>query len=186
MGHRATVTVLAATLLVWTAGVPAASAQAVADERTFALSPTLGIGSLGGPALRASAALGTREGVFSLRASIVSDFELFVEPWETVWDVGVLYGRRADGERGYGSISAGIALTGGMQRGASKGHPGCFLFCVSIYEEKPFTTIGIPFEADAVWSFARGAGIGLSGFGNLNPVRPVVGAGVSLYLGALR
>jgi hypothetical protein len=132
--------------------------------------------------------------LMTLRVAYAEEFLLFTSPSMSVWDVGVLYGRQARGKWTYGSAAAGLALTGGMQRGARvTSYSECYfleclgqLFAGTDYEERPFTTVGIPFELEAGFTFSSVIGIALNVFGNVNQKQSTLGASLSLLLGDLR
>ena len=133
--------------------------------------------------------------LLTVRASLAEELALFTIPAISIWDVGVMYGRQAKGKSGYGAISAGLALTGGMKRGPRVSKPaqcGFFLDCLGLlftpveYEKRPFTTVGIPFEAEAGFTFSSAFGLGVNVSGNLNQRMSTVGASLALLIGDLR
>jgi len=106
-------------------------------------------------------------------------------PLETVWDVGVLYGRIAKASYGFASVSAGISLVGGVRRGRYLSSSGGW-FGTRYFEEKNFITVGIPVEAQLFWTPLAFFGIGLYGFANLNIEKSFVGALLCIQFGKLR
>jgi hypothetical protein len=132
--------------------------------------------------------------LITVRASIAEEVVFLTDPSVSVWDVGVMYGRQAKGKWGYASISTGLALTGGMERGPRVSEPDeCyFLDCLALlfttveYEKRPFATVGMPFELETGLTFSSAAGIGLNVFGNLNPRASAIGATLNLLIGELR
>jgi hypothetical protein len=86
---------------------------------------------------------------------------------ESISEYGVLYGRVAKASYGAASVSAGI----------------------SIVSESPytsFTTVGIPFEGQLIWTPTSVFGIGFKGFANLNPRKSFGGLLFCIELGILR
>jgi hypothetical protein len=110
-------------------------------------------------------------------------------PFESVWDLGVLYGAISKGGSGFVSASAGLAVVGGVKRGAFLRYEGEW-FGHDVYEARHFTTVGIPIEAQAFWtpphSFGLSTGLGLELYANLNPVRSYVGANLCIQFGKVR
>jgi hypothetical protein len=132
--------------------------------------------------------------LITFRGSLSEEFALFTSPSIKVWDAGVLYGRQAKGKWGYGAMSAGLALTGGMRRGERRTpiRECYFLDCLAWifetveYEERPFTTAGIPFEIEAGLTFSSSVGLGLNFFGNVNREMSAAGLSLQLLIGDLR
>lgn len=143
-----------------------------------------------------------RIGAITIRTAAVEEFNLFGPlPAESVWDLGVLYGRQTHGRWGYASASAGVALVGGMRRGERISAPqecggydplgalGCALaamFTPVEYRERPFRTLGVPLELEAGFTFTRVLGLNASAWANLNTERTVTGLSIGLVLGKLR
>jgi hypothetical protein len=135
----------------------------------------------------------------TVRYSAMAEFALFTNPAESVWDIGLLYGRHSKSRWAYASVSAGLGLVGGMRRGPNRtdldeaeaysqspfGWMAGF-FSTAEYEEDPFFTVGVPFEVDLGFTFSSRMGIGATAFGNLNSGRSTVGGTVQLVLGRLR
>jgi len=159
----------------------------------------------GTDALAARAALMVghgRSGTITIRTAAVEEFNLFGPvPAESVWDLGVLYGRQTRGKWGYVSAAAGVALVGGIRRGDRISAPqtcdgydmlgalGCAfaaMFTPVRYEEKPFHTVGVPLELEAGFTFTRVLGLNASVWANLNGERTVTGLSIGLVLGRLR
>jgi hypothetical protein len=132
--------------------------------------------------------------LLTVRGSLADEFALFSSPSISVWDAGVLYGRQAKAKWAYGAVSAGVALTGGMRRGQrlTPISECYFLECLAgifqtvEYEERPFTTVGIPFEVEAGLTFSSAVGVGLSFFGNINREMSATGVSLQLLIGDLR
>jgi hypothetical protein len=164
-----------------------------------------GAGSIGsgtvGTAMRVALTLSKSQArSITIRSTFVEEFNLFgPNPAESVWDVGVLYGGETRGSRGYASASAGLALVGGMRRGARSSAPiGCdaalplfdcvltSMFTPTEYEEDPFVTVGIPLELEAGLTFSDSFGMGVNAFANLNAQRTSIGASLNFLLGRIR
>jgi hypothetical protein len=86
-------------------------------------------------------------------------------------EVGALYGRAAKRKWGHAAISAGLAVTG-VSSCPDAATSGC-------------TTLGVPMVAEAALRLGSIAGIGVQGFGNLNPKSIYGGVAVFLQLGWL-
>jgi len=114
-----------------------------------------------------------------------SEIDLFVDPLESVGDMGVLYGKRWSGPVGYISASAGLALVNGMRRGEYRESSGVW-FITSHYEKDPFVTVGVPANVQLVLAPIKYFGLALDLFGNVNPERSFGGATVSLLIGKMR
>ena len=145
----------------------------------------LGVGSIG---LSAGASFSYNFGssLISIRSVANSEFKIFgPSPSENVWDLGVLYGRSAKASYGVASISGGIAIVGGVRRGRYLGSTGGF-FSSDKYESLTFSTIGIPIEGQLFWTPFSFFGIGIYGFGNLNPEQSFAGALLCLEFGEVR
>jgi hypothetical protein len=176
------------------------SAVAVAPSTSFGqagpyasigVGPGTGISHGSGPAGRLAIVLLDEDHTWSARATGVVEFTLFTDPSETSWDLGLLHGRRLQSPNGYRAVAGGLALVGGMRRGRYIPPPSssCVSWCFDLgssYEKDPFLTVGIPFELELGWTPARQFGLGIVGFGNLNPTSSFGGAAVTLLVGAVR
>lgn len=119
--------------------------------------------------------------LYSVRGIHNTEFNILgPEPDETVWDLGVLYGVFKKTPNSLVSISAGLAVVGGINRGEFEYSSGWF---DSHYEKNTFLTAGVPFEAQLFWRPLKVLGIGLYGFANLNPEKSFSGGMLSLQLG---
>lgn len=98
-------------------------------------------------------------------------------PLESAWDVGFLYGMAARNQMFYSSASVGIGVTGGVRRGS--------YISFLDYESDAYTTIGIPLQGELFLTPVSFVGIGVTAFGNLNPVRSFGGVLVCLRVGKL-
>ena len=179
-------------------GQEEAAVSADSSEERVRVGLGLGAGSLG-LAGRIGITMDRSEGrFFTLRTATVEEFTVFgPTPAERVWDVGVLYGTQARSRRAYASAAIGIALVGGMRRGARlPGEsydcsipPFCLLgalFTPTEHEELPFHAIGIPLELEAGFAFTSKFGINASAWANLNPGRSMAALTLGAMLGTLR
>jgi hypothetical protein len=147
-----------------------------------------GLGSHpGAPSFGGSLCYQSGKNLLSFRYLRNEEFQILGadSPSETVWDVGVLYGRIAKASYGFASISAGISLVGGVRRGRYLSSSGGW-FGTSYYEENDFITVGIPVEAQLFWTPLPFFGIGFYGFANLNTEKSFVGALLCIQFGILR
>ena len=115
----------------------------------------------------------------SIRLLRNKEINWFVSPLESIWDFGGLYGLIYKSPKISSSMSGGIALVGGGRRGKLLSTNGYF---DSRYETDLFMTIGLPVEFTLFWTPRPAFGIGLYGFGNINPERSFFGALLSLQL----
>ncbi len=108
-------------------------------------------------------------------------------PEETIRDLGALYGAISKRRFGFASAAAGLAVVGGVRRGAfiQYEHEGVW-WGNSIYEKRRFLTAGIPLEAQAFFTPLPFMGLGLVLDANLNPVRNYMGVNLCLQFGKLR
>ncbi|OGC85459.1 MAG: hypothetical protein A2142_08440 [candidate division Zixibacteria bacterium RBG_16_48_11] len=111
--------------------------------------------------------------LFSIRGVVNEEFKLdlwgYSGPPESVWDVGVLYGRIAKASSGLASISAGVSIVG-----------------ASLDEGTLPLRLGIPIEGQLFWTPTSVVGIGIYGFANWNSEKSFLGALLSLQIGKLR
>jgi hypothetical protein len=105
-------------------------------------------------------------------------------PSESVWDLGVLYGRIAEASYGTASISGGIAIVRGVRRGRSSRDRGWF--ATTKYEMDSFSAVGIPIEGQLFLTPHSWLGIGLVGFANVNQERSFGGALLCIRVGNLK
>lgn len=96
--------------------------------------------------------LQVKRSVISLRSLYMREVPIISfseqEPKENSWDVGLLYGYNFIQAKNFSlSFSAGVSRTGGLKRGkfVSKASNGG-MFADEYYEEKRYTTIGLPIE----------------------------------------
>ena len=147
-----------------------------------------GLGSdPGAPSFGGSFCYQSGKNLFSFRYLRNEELQILGEnsPSETVWDFGVLYGRIAKASYGFASISTGISIVGGVQRGRYLSSSGEW-FGTSYYEENNFITVGITVEGQLFWTPLDFFGIGFYGFANLNKEKSFIGALLSIQLGKLR
>lgn len=108
------------------------------------------------------------------------------EPYENFWDVGILYGRNLKDERDFISISAGIAIVGGVKRGQHWGGVYNGNLIIQYYEKVPFLTIGIPIQFQIVKIPTPFWGLGVTGFANVNRKNTFVGILISSAFGKFK
>jgi len=166
---------------------------AAEDTRPFRLALGLGLGSVGGISGRAGVAfVPTGSGHrFSVRLSGLAEPMVRKSPSENVRELGLLYGRHAQNGTAFASASAGVAVVGGMRRGALVSSSGCDIppFCllagllnVDEYEERSFHTLGVPLEVEAGWTFDPRFGAGGAVFANVNPERSTLAAALNVTI----
>ena len=115
-----------------------------------------------------------------------SELNLFgPTPNETFNDIGVLYGRVANYKNIQFSISGGLGIVTGIMRGAYlSSSPGFFSF--SKYERRPYTTYGIPLEAEFNYNPFKFLGLGVIVFANINPESSFWGINFMWKIGKVR
>ncbi len=86
------------------------------------------------------------------------------------------------------SFSAGLGLVGGVKRGKQLPSEDRedFWSLKRHYEDKQFTTAGIPLQFQLFCTPSRVFGFGLIGFGNINKERSYYGGMLCIQLGKLR
>ena len=123
-----------------------------------------------------------RNSLVSVRYVNNSEFTLFKNLDETVWDLGILYGTSAKASYGMASISGGIALVGGVRRGKLLARG----FLSEEYEAVKFSAVGFSIESQLFWTPDPSLGVGIYAFGNINGEQSFAGALLCLQIGALR
>jgi hypothetical protein len=113
--------------------------------------------------------------LFAIRAAATSG--LFDDGFG---DLALLYGRatRSDNGRARASLGAGMSLVDGC---IEPGEGSLFGDCVN---QK--TVVGFPIEAQLAWLPAKGLGVGLYGFADLNRIRSFGGVTLGLQIGRVR
>ena len=151
-------------------------------------------GTASGPAAGMSFSLQTGKHLISIRA--IKEYEFIIwngdKYWEEYgdvdlpgkqhWDMGLLYGRISKPKYLWVSFSAGLGLVGGVQRGKFLAHRPCR---GDVYEKRAIRTVGIPVEVHLV-KRVFDFGLGLYGYGNLNPEASFAGVLLFLQLGKLQ
>lgn len=101
---------------------------------------------------------------------------------ESLWDIGLLLGKMVKRRHHIFTYSAGLGYVGGRIRGDfipdESGWGG-------LQKMKKASSIGIPFEIQYIRTVSANVGIGLTAFGDLNPVQSFGGITLSLHLGQL-
>ncbi|MEI7421716.1 MAG: hypothetical protein WCK18_06465 [Prolixibacteraceae bacterium] len=124
-----------------------------------------------------------KKGLLSIRF-IYNEEMVFLRmsPKQSVSDFGVLYGRIAKIPLGFVSLSGGISRVFGEQRGAFQNLSN-YTFN---YEQKTFSTFGIPLESQLFWTPSSVIGFGIYGFANINPEKSFFGGLFCIQLGKLK
>jgi len=119
--------------------------------------------------------------VLIARYSVNAEFMQAVEPGLKVSELGLLYGLRTGTFR----FAAGLSRVWGNDRGKYLyTDPDPLWGSGQHYEFVKYGTMGIPAEI-RYYTALKYIGIGVTGFGNLNPRRSFAGINVSVYLGRL-
>jgi len=135
----------------------------------------------------------TKRSLFSIRYIRVQETlsvagpKLEIHPSEIVWDLGLLYGVCEKGSSAFGAVAAGLAAVGGQNRGKylySIGG-GCTDHNNDYYETLGYLTVGIPVEAQLMWTPFPFVGAGLWGFADLNPKKSFGGLLLTIQIGKL-
>ena len=155
-------------------------AAQVPEQRSEALWVNAGVGRASvGPALGLGLSYRSGSHIASARLLGGGPFDLFGPGYGTdVAEISFMYGRAGGGALGGRSISAGVGLVSGEHRREGG------RFSPQVEEFGP--TVGIPIEAQFIFSPIRFLGVGVTGFANLNTEASFAGALLSLHLGKLR
>ncbi len=144
------------------AGIGAASSGIAADA---------GISVPIGPAL------------LTLHVAYTEEFKLLgPAPAENAWDIGLMGGIFRENRFWFVSGSAGVSIVSVRRRGELQSSSGWFS---ASYSSTVSTTVGIPAEVQLFWTPIEFLGIGLTGFGNLNPEKSYAGVMLMLRVGRL-
>jgi len=137
-----------------------------------------------GPSAGGSLSILSNERLLSLRLQVfLEDCIMFCDdPIEKTWDLGLLYSKPRRGRWGFLSIGAGISLVGDMKRG--KFIRDGTTWSTDVYEEVVIYTVGLPYEARAIWTPAKSGvfGIGFCATGDFNSLESSHGLNVELHL----
>ncbi|MBD3319607.1 MAG: hypothetical protein GF350_00765 [Chitinivibrionales bacterium] len=125
--------------------------------------------------------------LITLRYCYNEEFEVFMSetPAEKVWDIGALYGVSVSKKFVMASFSTGLSYVGGIKRGEHL-YDDTGWFAQSHYDAESINTVGIPIQMQVNFTPFFFAGIGITGFANLNVARPFTGAAVTFRMGKLR
>jgi hypothetical protein len=121
--------------------------------------------------------------LLTVRFQLTDEFDLYRQASsEYLWDIGLLLGKMVESKHAILTYSAGLGYVGGRIRGDfipdESGWGG-------LQKMKNTSSIGIPFEIQYIRTLSANVGIGLTAFGDLNPVRPFGGIALCLHLGQL-
>lgn len=155
-------------------------AAQVPEQRSEAFWVSAGVGRASvGPALGLGLSYGSGPHLVSARLLGGGPVDPFGTRHGTdVAEISIMYGRAGGGALGVRSISAGVGLVSGEHR--RRGGE----FSPQVEEFGP--TVGIPIEAQFIFTPVSFLGMGVTGFANLNPEASFAGALVALHLGKLR
>lgn len=106
------------------------------------------------------------------------------EPFESVLDVGILYGLITKSSGGFALVSLGLSFVSGVRRGNLISVEGGW-FGKSYYEKLHFIAYGIPIETRLFWTPLPFLGIGIYGFTDLNFEKSFLRALLCLQIGKL-
>jgi hypothetical protein len=144
----------------------------------------LGIGkSFAGPTFGFGLNYGKNKNLFSIRYLKGDEFRFNVEghydsPALEIIEVGILYGRYYRDKNVLISLSGGISIVNGVERGK--------LISGKEYETIEISTFGLPIEAQFIMSFSNYFGVGVSVFANVNNQKSFVGGMIGIQLGQLK
>jgi hypothetical protein len=142
--------------------------------------------STDGISLGAGFSMSKESHLFSIRYVFIEELNLFGPlPAETIWDIGLLYGKFKQSSLGIASISGGLGLLGGVKRGKYL-RGSNWLFGPAHYESLKFTTIGFPLEGQIFWTPFDHFGIGINGFCNLNAKNSFAGGLFCIRFGTFK
>ena len=138
-----------------------------------------GVGSQGGSGLL-SVGIPLRRGELVVRTGGTASIELF-GPSESVGDIGVLYGVRRVGSRGWVRLAGGLGVVSRDEVVARQGRCDSWFGC---YESETSSGVGFLSQVDAVWSPFSKFGLGLSLYGGVGAGGGAYGAAsVGIYIG---
>ncbi|HQO10646.1 MAG TPA: hypothetical protein PLK90_11105 [Clostridiales bacterium] len=100
-------------------------------------------------------------------------------PADDVWETGLLFGFSSRKEDTIVSLSAGISHVGGVR------HEFVNLLSGYKYDKIDISTVGLPVEAQAVFSFSQSVGMSVILFGDFNSENKIFGAQFCLIIGKL-
>lgn len=125
---------------------------------------------------------GRQNTLFTYRLLFSEEFVLFgPSPPNQAWEIGILYGTYTRASYGMASVSVGLAVSGGVERGVFR-HREPGWFGRTMFERRSFTGIGIPLVAKVVWNPLWIFGIGLNGFANINGRKSYHGASLEIRI----
>ena len=138
-----------------------------------------GVGSQGGAGLL-SVGVPIRRGELLVRAGATSSIEVF-GPSESVGDIGVLYGVRRVGSRGWARLAGGLGMVSREASVARRGPCDSWFGC---YDNETSSGVGFLGQVDAVWSPFSKFGLGLTLYGGVGAGGGAYGAAsVGIYIG---
>lgn len=101
---------------------------------------------------------------------------------ESLWNIGLLFGRMVERDAHLFAISAGLAYVGGRIRGEFQPDDSGW---GGVQQMKKCSSVGIPIEMQYIRTISANVGFGLCAFGDLNPIQPSAGIALTLHLGLL-
>jgi len=141
----------------------------------------LGIGNnYFGPNLSANLSYTFNQNLFTIKYSKSDEFRFgvennFDEPSLEIKEYAILYGRTFRENILLFSVSAGVSYLKGVNRGKNIQYNN--------FEKVNISTIGFPFEAEAMFEFTNYFGIGILFYGNLNKEKVFGGVMLRLKIG---
>lgn len=143
-----------------------------------------------GLAFRLAANVNRNDVIYKARFLRLEEYNLFGPvPSESYTSPGLMIGKIFIDKYGYMSLSGGIGLTVGVERGEYLYTPGCSgWLCLSSshYEKKRFVTPSMPMEVDFMFIFSRYGGIGITFYGDFSLKHSNYGLAFKVGLGKLR
>lgn len=138
-----------------------------------------GVGSLGAAGLL-SVGVPLRRGEIVVRSGGTSSIDFF-GPSESVGDLGVLYGGRSVGARGWARLAGGIGVVTREATVESRGPCSSWFGC---YDNETSSGVGFLGQLDAVWSPFSKFGLGFTFHGGVGAAGGAYGAAsVGIYIG---
>jgi len=141
----------------------------------------LGIGSnYFGPTLSMNLSFTVKHNLFMIKYSKSDEFRFgvennFDEPPLTLKEIGILYGRYFRKNNLLLSASFGVSYLNGVNRGKNIQY--------NDFEKTNISTVGFPFEAEAMFEFTRYTGIGILFYGNINNKKLFTGGMLRIKIG---
>ncbi|EMR03390.1 hypothetical protein [Cesiribacter andamanensis] len=124
---------------------------------------------------------------YKFALDIHQEFTLFgPNPAETYVGLSAQIGAAQHTKNMHVALLGGVGLVGGTIRGTNLQHTSGGFFSTEEYDSKTSLGVGLPVRAELSLIPAKGFGLGISLFSNINTVRSVYGLAAILSFGSVR